>query len=60
MYYAYFALASALTISVWMLAIRAPLWLDETCSYWQISGGFSEIPYRQPLSFSAYSSLVSG
>jgi hypothetical protein len=40
---AIYSLALAASISVWFLAIRAPLWLDETSSFWQISGGFSRI-----------------
>jgi 4-amino-4-deoxy-L-arabinose transferase-like glycosyltransferase len=35
--------ALALSISVWFIAVRAPLWLDETSSYWQIHEGFSGI-----------------
>ncbi len=31
------------SVSIWFLAIRAPLWLDETLSYWQVSGGFWKI-----------------
>lgn len=42
-------------ISTWFISIRTPLWLDETVSYWQISGGFREIWSRQGLSFPAYS-----
>lgn len=29
-------------LSVWFLAIRAPLWTDETVSYWQIAAGFKQ------------------
>ena len=43
---AIYSLALAASISVWFLAIRAPLWLDETSSFWQISGGFSRIMSR--------------
>jgi len=28
------------SLSIWTLALRAPLWLDETLAYWQVSGGF--------------------
>jgi len=38
-----YPLALAGALSIWLLAIRAPLWLDETLSFWQISGGFSNI-----------------
>jgi hypothetical protein len=31
------------SLSIWSLALRAPLWLDETLSYWQVSGGFWRI-----------------
>lgn len=31
------------SLSIWLLAVRAPLWLDETLSYWQVSGGFWKI-----------------
>lgn len=45
--YAIYALALILAISTWFLAIRAPLWLDETVSFFVIKGGFSEILSRQ-------------
>lgn len=38
-----YSLALLASISIWFLAIRAPLWLDETLSYWQVSGGFGKI-----------------
>jgi hypothetical protein len=38
-----YALAMLAGLSVWFLSIRAPLWLDETGSYWTISGGFRQI-----------------
>jgi hypothetical protein len=41
--YTIYALALALSISIWFIAIRAPLWIDETGTYWQINAGFSEI-----------------
>lgn len=31
------------SLSIWLLAVRAPLWLDETLAYWQVSGGFWNI-----------------
>ena len=43
----YTPLALALAISTWFLAIGAPLWLDETVSFFVIKGGFSEILSRQ-------------
>ena len=29
--------------SIWLFGLRAPLWLDETMAYWQISDGFWKI-----------------
>src|SRR3954453_12838310 len=43
-----------ISIAVWFAAIRMPLWLDETVSYFQIAGGFDQIWPRQGLSFPAY------
>ncbi len=45
--YVVYVLALPLAISIWFLAIRAPLWLDETVSYFVIKGRFSEILSRQ-------------
>src|SRR5579859_82928 len=45
--YGIYALTLALAISTWLLAIRAPLWLDETISFFVIKGGFREILSRQ-------------
>jgi hypothetical protein len=45
--YAVYALALGVSISVWLLPIRAPLWLDETISLFIVKGGFSEILSRQ-------------
>lgn len=56
--YAVYALALAVSISLWFVAIRAPLWLDETISFWQINAGFSGISSRQGLSFAAYSYIL--
>jgi hypothetical protein len=44
---ALYGLALVASISVWFIAIRAPLWLDETISFFQIKGKFSEIMARQ-------------
>jgi hypothetical protein len=52
------AIALAVSISIWFLAIRAPLWLDETISFWQINAGFRRISSRQGLSFPAYSYIL--
>lgn len=37
------------SLSIWLLALRAPLWLDETLAYWQVSGGFSKVWSRSAL-----------
>lgn len=37
------------SLSIWLLALRAPLWLDETLAYWQVSGGFAKIWSRSAL-----------
>ena len=47
MQYAIYALALASSISIWFIAIRAPLWLDETVSIYLIQGGFAGIMSRQ-------------
>jgi hypothetical protein len=53
---AIYALALLGAVSIWFLAIRAPLWLDETGSYWNIAGGFRQIWARsiELNSFPAY------
>jgi hypothetical protein len=53
-----YAISLAASISIWFFAIRAPLWLDETISYWQIHAGFGRISSRQGLSFPAYSYIL--
>ena len=56
---ALYLLALAVAISTWFIAVRAPLRIDETGSYWQINKGFSEILARQgSLSFPAYSYIL--
>jgi uncharacterized membrane protein len=42
-----YALTLIVSVSTWFLAIRAPLWLDETVSYFIIKGKFSAILSRQ-------------
>ncbi len=37
------------SLSTWFLAIRAPLWLDETLAYWQVAGGFGKVWSRSAL-----------
>jgi hypothetical protein len=44
---AIYVFALGASISLWFLAIRAPLWLDETVSMYLIQGGFSGIMSRQ-------------
>jgi hypothetical protein len=57
--YLIYGLLLGVTISLWFIAIRAPLWLDETGSWWQISKGFWQIPSRQGgLSFPPYSYIL--
>jgi Dolichyl-phosphate-mannose-protein mannosyltransferase len=48
------------SFSVWFFAYRAPLWLDETISYWEISGGLGQIWSRtvRGLSFPVYSYVL--
>jgi hypothetical protein len=56
---AWYALALAVAISTWFLAIRSPLWLDETVSMFLIRGGFPGIMSRQVWPDSpAYSCLL--
>jgi hypothetical protein len=45
--YTLYALALAVSISTWFLVIRAPLWLDETVSFFLIKGGFAGIMSQQ-------------
>lgn len=37
------------SLSIWFLALRAPLWLDETLAYWQVSGGLAKVWTRSQL-----------
>ena len=55
-----YGLALLACLSVWFLAIRAPVWVDETLSYWQIAGGFKQIWARsiQGNSFAAYAYIL--
>lgn len=56
LYFAAYGLAILACLSVWLLAIRAPLWLDEAGSYRAISGGLRQIWTRsiELNSFPAY------
>ena len=51
-----YTLALLVALSLWLLPVRAPLWLDETVSYWGIAGGFTQIWARsvETASFPAY------
>jgi hypothetical protein len=55
-----YGVAILVCLSVWFLAVRAPLWTDETLSYWQIAGGFKQIWARsvQGNSFAAYAYIL--
>ena len=55
---AIYAVALAASIALWFVAIRAPLWLDETFSYWQISGGFRRIVERRGLVSAVYPCIL--
>jgi uncharacterized membrane protein len=45
--YTIYSLAVAISIGTWFIAIRAPLWLDETVSIFLIKGGWNGIMSRQ-------------
>lgn len=55
---AIYGLSLTVSIAVWLIAIRAPLWLDETLSFWQIHGSFSQIWSRGGGIFPAYSYIL--
>lgn len=38
-----YALVLACAVALWLAGVTAPLWLDETYSWWQISAGLSKI-----------------
>ncbi len=44
-----YPVALVASLSIWLLALRAPLWLDETLAYWQVSGGFWKVWSRSEL-----------
>jgi len=56
----FYALMLIVSVAIWLIAIRAPLRVDETGSYWQIAGGLSGIWQRQFLSLGspAYSYIL--
>lgn len=56
--YVIYAIALTASIALWFVAIRAPLWLDETSSYWQISAGFRQIMPRRGLVSALYTYIL--
>lgn len=56
--FAGYGMALAASISIWFALFRAPLFLDETGTFWQISAGFSHIWSRQYLCFPAYNYIL--
>lgn len=56
--YILYALSLVASISIWLLAIHAPLRQDETGSWWLISAGLSKIWFRQYLGFPSYSYIL--
>jgi len=55
---AVYVMAIGVSISLWFIALRSPLWLDETISFWQINNNLSGVSARQGLSFAAYSYIL--
>ncbi|HUY80402.1 MAG TPA: glycosyltransferase family 39 protein [Acidobacteriaceae bacterium] len=53
-----YLLALLASISTWFLAIRAPLWPDETGAYWMISDGVSKIWPHKSILFPAYDYIL--
>ena len=54
-----YSLALLAAISVWLIAIRSPLWLDETGNYWIMHEGLRQIAGRLgPLASPIYSYLL--
>ncbi|MDT8067298.1 MAG: glycosyltransferase family 39 protein [Terriglobia bacterium] len=50
--------AVAVSILVWFTSIAAPLWLDETATYWQISAGAAQVWARRGVLFPAYNYIL--
>ena len=48
------------SVATWLVAVRAPLWLDETGSYWQISGTAHDVWARriETIAFPSYGYLL--
>lgn len=55
---AIYAIALLASIEIWFALFRAPLFLDETGTYWHISAGLSQIWPRQYLNFPAYEYIL--
>jgi len=53
-----YLLSLAASVSIWFIALRTPLWLDETVSFWQIRGGFGQLWSRAFLFFPAYNFIL--
>ncbi|HEV2464922.1 MAG TPA: glycosyltransferase family 39 protein, partial [Acidobacteriaceae bacterium] len=56
--HAIYTLALVVSISTWFIAFRAPLWTDETGSYWEISDGLSHIWGRRGIGFPAFDYIL--
>lgn len=56
--YASYALAVTVAVSVWFIALRAPLWLDETISFALVSDGLSKIFTRTWPAFPGYEYIL--
>lgn len=55
---AIYSVALSASVASWFLAVRAPLWLDETFSFWQIDAGFSHILTRRGSLSPAYAYIL--
>lgn len=53
-YHSFYLVVTALCISLWPLAIGAPLWLDETISFWQSNEGVSRALSSPNFLFGSY------
>jgi len=56
--FAVYTLGLLACFSTWFIAIRTPLWLDETVSYWQMYKGPAQFWPRSYASFPAYSFIL--
>jgi len=53
-----YALSLLASIAVWFVSLRAPLWLDETFSFWQIKDGVRQILSRRGSLSPAYAYIL--